>query len=293
MLNKSTWYEKLCGLNLEKERDDRLSSSDRPVSVFFGILTRKFWSLIRLNMLHSILTAPAFLLVTAVVSGFLFPGMGDSADGQIAQRIFIGFLCVSFSVVTVGPFQAGFAYVIRLYATEKNAFILHDYWKAARENLKVSLTVSVIDIVAVIFMMTGYHFYSVMQGTLGGLAVILRILILIIALFYLTMHFYLYPMMVTVDLGVKELYGNAARFAIGFPGPNMLMLLILFAFSFLIFSNTILGIVIAFVIGYSVNGLASGFYALRGIDRYVVRKINPEGIYAPDLGEDPIKILKK
>lgn len=214
------------------------------------------------------------------------------SDSSGAIKIFFGFLTVNLGLVTVGPFEAGFCYVLRLYSYEKNAFILHDYIKAAKDNLKRSVAVSLIDISVIFLMLCGYRFYTVTAGGVG-ISGVFRVLIVLCAVFFTIMHFYLYPMMVTVDLTVKQLYGNALRFAIGKLFPNLVVLILILGFSFLLFMNPLIGTVLAALIGFSFTGLGTTFYAFIGIDRYIIRKINPEGINIPDLGEDPIKILKR
>ena len=95
-----------------------------------------------------------------------------------------------------------------------------------------------------------------------------------LVLLYAMMHLYIYPMMVTLDLNVKQLYGNAWRFAIGKFIPNLLIVALLVGFDVLIFYvSAYFGMIIISIIGYSLTGFFATFYAYPAIDRYIIQKV--------------------
>ena len=80
-----------------------------------------------------------------------------------------------------------------------------------------------IDLAAMLLMYFAYIIYAGMGGVIGNL----RFIILIMGLVYTFMHFYIYPMMVTFELSLKDLYKNALLFALGKLPSNIFILFIL------------------------------------------------------------------
>lgn len=240
---------------------------------FFSILQRKFWALISLNLMQVLFSLPAFA-VSAFFFSYMYKGiMTNAADIDLSYRIFVGFTLIAMQLVTIGPFQAGFVYVLRNYAREENAYVWSDFIKGIKENYKRALAVTVIDLVVVFLVSYVYMFYTTNAAGIGAMSQICQVILIIFAVIYAMIHMYIYPMMVTLDLTVKQLYGNAIRFAVAKFLPNLLILAVIIAFCLLIFINTMLGIFVLLLIGYSLTGFISTFYAYGAIDKYIIQRI--------------------
>ena len=92
---------------------------------------------------------------------------------------------------------------------------------------------------------------------------------------------YLYPMMVTFELNLKQLYKNSFFFAILKLPMNFLMLILSFIVIFgipavLIFINNGITFILAvfwyLFFCFAFNLLMTTFYAYRGLDKYMMKK---------------------
>ncbi len=219
---------------------------------FWDIFGRKFTHFIRVNLIYVLNSIPTFLLVfflTGLVSSAILEvpslqsvlqnlaqqtaeNMGDSnlMTQQLNQMIvmfdlFMRFVLTYLFVVLwgMGPATAGLTYVLRNFAREEHAWIWSDFKDALKSNFKQSAIVFLIDLVVFVLFYVAFAFYLQMSGFLGAM----RYVIVMIAVIYTMMHFYLYPMMVTFQLSLKDLYRNALLFAIGKLPSNLLILTIL------------------------------------------------------------------
>ena len=196
---------------------------------FFEILGRKLWKMAKVNLLYAIAVIPAFVLVFWL-SGYITYAMSSVLGGEdhamvllfdTILRLIVTYL---FAVIWgMGPVTAGLTYIMRNYAREEHAWIWSDFKDNVKSNFKQSAVVFVIDLAAMLLMYFAYVIYAGMGGIIGNL----RFIILIMGLVYTFMHFYIYPMMVTFELSLKDLYKNALLFALGKLPSNIFILFIL------------------------------------------------------------------
>jgi uncharacterized membrane protein YesL len=174
-----------------------------------------------------------------------------------------GTLLLCIPVVTVGPAQAGFTYLLRNYAREEHAFVWWDFKDNALKNMKQSLAICVIDFIATIVMGITINFYSSYMGN-GIISAIASGLVILAFIIFLMMHIYIYPMLVTFKLTVKQLYKNAFVFAVIKFLPNLGILLLC---AVLLFSSIgfypVIGIILYIFITVSLIGFITNFYAYR------------------------------
>lgn len=219
---------------------------------FFDIFFRKFWKFIKINLLYVLVSIPTFALIfflSGIISNSFLSMNGTeemfrSIAEQIAQAsenaggadyqysvlvvtfdLFIR-LIISYLFMTLwgmGPATAGITYILRNFAREEHAWLWSDFKSSFKNNFKQSLIVFVIDIVVFLLLYTAFVVYSQMTGALS----MLKYFIVVIAIIYTIMHFYIYPMMVTFDLKLKDLYRNALIFALGKLPSNLFILVIL------------------------------------------------------------------
>ncbi len=219
---------------------------------FLDIFTRKFNRFVRANLLYAVTLIPTFVLVfflvgivsssvlsTDGIQNFLSSvaeataqEMGDASLAQeFSQQLLVLFdvlarFILSFLFVVLwgaGPATAGMTYVMRNYANEEHAWIFSDFKDAVKENWKQSTAVFGIDILAFLLFYLAIRVYSGMPGFMGVLQYVVWVFIAL----YTMMHFYIYPMMVTFTLPLKDLYRNALLFAVGALPSNVLTLAIL------------------------------------------------------------------
>ncbi len=187
-------------------------------------------------------------------------------------------------MITTGPAQAGFTYILRNYSREEHAFIWGDFKDAAISNLKQSLIVSTINFLVTFLTLLSIRAYWILTdigqipGLLGlaGLAVMFMMLML-----FACMNIYIYPLMVTFELTLKQLYKNSLIFAIIKFIPNMGILLlnafiVFFTFGLIIPFNPLVGFVPYIFLTLSLTGFITNFYAYPKLRKYILSRLDDE-----------------
>lgn len=190
---------------------------------FFDIFFRKFWKLITLNLLY-----------------FLF--------------------CIP--IITIGPATAGMTKVLRNFSQEKHAFIWMDFFEAFKKNFKQSLPIGIINTIFAVGVVLGFNIYSQMAAE-NKFFYIPFVICIAISATVLMMNFYIYLMIITVDLPLMQIIKNSfiltctgiktniftligIALAVGLPiiGSYYISSLFLFLFPVIIFSLT--GLIICY-----------------------------------------------
>ncbi|MBQ2615084.1 MAG: YesL family protein [Clostridia bacterium] len=210
---------------------DPNAPQQKSVPRFFSIFFRKFWHSVRVNLLYTAALIPTYIVVF-LLSGFvtsaffLIPGVGALLQQYETAGawfdILIRLLTTNLFVVLwgMGPATAGITYIMRNFAREEHAWVWSDFKDAVKNNWKQALGVFVIDCIIFTLCMVALIVYSQM----GGFAGALRYVMVMILLVYTMMHFYIYPIMVTFELKLKDIYRNALLFACGKLPSNLLIL---------------------------------------------------------------------
>jgi len=257
-----------------------------PFIVFFEILQRKFWNFVKINLMFMVFNLPA------IAAGMLFfpnifPDAMESPENLLNDTIMkfvllTVMMCVP--MITTGPAQAGLTYILRNYSREEHAFIWGDFKDAAKSNFRQSLIVSTINFFVTFLTLLSIRAYWILidigqiPGTLGliGLAVMFLLLIL-----FACMNIYIYPLMVTFELSLKQLYKNALIFAVIKFLPNIGILLLIAFLVFLSFGliipfNPLIGFIPYIFLTLSLNGFITNFYAYPKLKKYIISRLEEE-----------------
>ena len=195
-------------------------SKDAPVKKpffrFWEVYFRKFFDLIKVNLLFAIPTA------VIVVLSFMFGIFISSVNPNLS---FLGWLPMIF----LSPFVAGLTFVCRNYAREEHAFILSDFWDAVKNNWKQFLANGIICYIFYVLMSISIPFYSA-QLSSNSLLYIPFVVCCIISFLFICAQFYIPVMIITFDLGLKQIYKNALIFAIVGLWRNLMLIAILAVF---------------------------------------------------------------
>jgi uncharacterized membrane protein YesL len=199
-----------------------------------------------------------------------------AAYSDIFIRFLFSSIFICLSLITVGPAQAGFTYLLRNYAREEHAFIWGDFKDAAINNFKQSIIISAIDLFITFLILISIRFYILMSGTSVLMVAGTSLMFLILAIFMM-MHLYIYPMLVTFDLSIKQIYKNAFIFAIIklFPNLGIILLciiLILLTFGAIIPFSPIIGLILYVFITVSLIGLITNFYVYPKLQKFMMKE---------------------
>lgn len=194
---------------------------------FFELYGRKFWELVRINLIY----AGCCILFCVPVLFTIFTG----AFGT--WKFYLSLL----PIILTGPFTAGFTLVLRNFARERPTFLWGDFKDAAKQNRKQALAASAIAVCGFVLLFFLFFFYWQNMAKHPAFFIPLS-LVCMCGLLFLFMHYYVFAIMVTFNLPLKDIYRNAFLFAFLGIGQNLLV--------------TVCGIVILFLTCYTVPILA-------------------------------------
>lgn len=254
-----------------------------PFIVFFEILQRKFWNLVKINIMFIFFNLPALICGMAVML-FFFPNIFPNAfenpemlfnDTMLKFILLTMMMCVP--MVTFGPAQAGFTYIMRNYAREEHAFLWGDFKDTALKNLKQSLISGTVNFFVTFLMIFSIRAYLLIDN--GNLLIVAgtSITAMMFAVFAM-MNMYIYPIMITFDLPLSKIYKNALIFAVIKFLPNLGILLlcafiVLLSFGMIIPFNPLVGFLPYIFLTFSLTGFLTNFYVYPKLKKYMIAKV--------------------
>ncbi len=137
------------------------------------------------------------------------------------------YVLVSLPVVTNGLASAGLTYITRNFAREKHAFLYADFMDTVKKNWKQALVIGLLNLLfgALIFLDIWFFWYG--EGLFGMVGLAVSFFALII---YTFMNYYIYMMMITFKLTIKQLLKNALLLSFVGLKRNLLISVILLLF---------------------------------------------------------------
>lgn len=118
------------------------------------------------------------------------------------------FVIACLPIVTFGPAVAGMTKVARNYSQERNAFVWADFWTTFKKCFKQSFIVGILDLLIVAAAIFGLPIYQAMAEQNSMMYIPMVISISCILLF-LMMNFYIYLMIVSTHLTLKQILKNS------------------------------------------------------------------------------------
>ncbi|MCX7772778.1 MAG: DUF624 domain-containing protein [Clostridia bacterium] len=271
----------------EAAPEEQLEDDRSGLKIFSQVLVRKFWKLISINLMYLLCNLPA-VLVSLVISAYMvqlfLPNIVNTGtQTDILAVLFMSafpimMLLMAIPVVSVGPAQAGLTYLMRCFSYELPVFSWMDFKEKMKENLKQGLAVTFINLFIIVFLIIDLYLYSSLKVGSSILFPIANGLSIVVFAIFLMMCLYLYPMMVSYSLRLKDLYKNAFLFAFAKFIPNLLVLilcglLIIGPLLIVQLTATILSLLIVYVyyllLGFTLPGLVINFFINPTIDKYL------------------------
>jgi uncharacterized membrane protein YesL len=250
--------------------------------IFFEVLARKFWNIIKVNLMYCMFNIPAFIFLlffSMYYLQLLIPiETMENPETDLVSYLFgfaipilLIFLCLP--LIAVGPAQAGMTFILRNYSREEHAFIWSDFIEHAKKNFKQSMIVGVINALVTIVVLMDIYIYRQIQSD-NLLFVAANALIIMAFIIFMMMSMYIYPMMVTFKLTIRQLYKNALLFAIMKFIPNLLILIVCFAIVIAPFYfSPVIGYLLLIFITMAFISYITNFYVYSKIDKYMIQRV--------------------
>lgn len=197
----------------------------KPLPRFFSILQRKFFDLVKLNLLFCVPTAVVALLVYLLNMAIPYP--------------IVDFL----PVILLSPFIGGLTFVTRNYAREEHAFIFSDFMDAIKGNWSAFLINGAIfyAVMAVLSVSIPYYLKAAPSSIMTAIAAGVCLLIGILFLFG---QYYVPVMIVTFDLKIGQIIKNSLIFAVVGLWRNLLITVLLAVLGLLFYFSAIMPLTI-------------------------------------------------
>ena len=195
-------------------------------------IKRNFGGFVLSNLL-CLMSAIPLIAVLFIISG-LFSSLFtvNSSDEiqiifDIILRTFVSIIFISFW--GAGPVTAGITNVMRKYAKGEHVFIFSDFKDGIKQNFRQSFAVLLIDLAESVIIAVVIPLYLNMRNGIFFLAILLGIMFL-----YTLMHFYIYPLMVSYKMKLKDIYYYSLMLSAGHLLPSIAVFAAMAAVNFVI-----------------------------------------------------------
>ena len=216
-------FEKLFGagrFQRAPSRDFRVE--DLPatrVQLFFDALRVRWSAMVGQNLLYLLIWLPAVVwsAINLISMQQMAAAAPEGADLSAAlEQLMFTYLLVLWPLVAItGPATAGASYVSRNWARGEHSFVASDMLEHARKNWKQALFVSGATGALPLVTFLLWRFYAGMAQSVSALFIVPQAIVFAAALVWLLMLEVIYTLMVTYQLTLRQLLGNALRFALG------------------------------------------------------------------------------
>lgn len=284
--------------------------------LFWDTLRTRASALCRLNLMYAVVWLPTMIVllmsfmsgisnlntILSAKDGTLKQAVEESAgqenalnytDEQIAEiaqmnpvdflnsSIFSTLLILIPCIAITGPATAGVAYVTRNWARDEHAFIWSDFKDAVKENWKQALPVSLLTAVMPLLVYMGWRFYGQLAAT-QTFMIVPQVLVVMVAVIWSVCVTYIYPLMVTYTLKMKDLFRNGMLLGVArLPMSVGIRLLhcvpVLLGFLLCYLWNPIYGGLIMFgyylLFGFSLSRFVTASYTNAVFDRFLNSRI--------------------
>lgn len=122
------------------------------------------------------------------------------------------FLLLSLPVITYGLAAVGFTNVTRNLALDTHSFGVSDFFETIKKNWKQALPAGIINTVILVWLIWDLYFFY--NNTTGVFSVIAMAAVLTVLIVFIMMGYYMWTIMITFKLKLKQIYVNSFKFAI-------------------------------------------------------------------------------
>lgn len=175
------------------------------------------------------------------------------------------FCCIP--LFTIGPATAGMTYILREFSEQRPVFLWADFKKNMKKNFKQGFLVWLINVILWFFLiLDGLIFYS----RPSVFSMIMLSLLGIIAIVFAMMQLYLYPLMISYQYTVLELFKNAFLLAMGRIYNNLAILAVIALISWGLYSLAFLSLFLLAFFYFTTISFISVFYANSVLKKYFI-----------------------
>ena len=261
------------GPGIEKDAPKKKS-----VFLFAELVVRKFFPMLKANLLYSLLSIPFFAVALLVIAPmirtvFVAPSLYQG-DAYLTIMLDILFAGLIFNFFGSGPASAAYAYVTRSFTRSEPVWVASDGFDAFKENFKYSILLVVIDIVVIYLALNAIYFYG---ANADAFSVFLRIFITVLFAIYAMAHTFIYQIMVTYECKFREV----VKYSLIMTLAKLPMCILLAAVSIAVWVLLcaylgIVGVILYPIVGLIFTRYPLEFYAARVIEKNIAKTQSKE-----------------
>lgn len=175
------------------------NSTQKGAKLFFEILGVRFWKIIEVNLLYSLFYLP-------ILFAFTFFAY---VNNKTIALILGGIMLLAFLIIW-GPATSGVFKIMKNFAQDKHAFIVSDFVQTFRENFRYASIIGIVDLLLLSSITAGIWVYPALAAQTGSKIMYVFLAIsLSVGITFIMMNFYMFPMLVSTDLSLKNIFKNS------------------------------------------------------------------------------------
>lgn len=243
--------------------------------LFWEMLKLNFLNLIKANLSYALFTIPMWIWIWMhfqVLISFLD---GGAAEGEAIQQFLLYFYIFLLGMIPClaisGLAKPALKYLTRNWARDDHAYPWADFWYAFKQNWKQGLIMGICN--GLLFAMGGFvlYFYYIMSAN-NSIFAVLQVLLVVVCAIYIMMNLYIWPMLVTYDMKLKDVLRNSMIIAIGrLPFSVLYCVITLVPMVICLFFP--IACLYYFVIGYALHSFINASYTNGAFDKYINSRI--------------------
>ncbi len=158
---------------------------------FWEVYARHMWKLIQLNVLYFVFCIPMAAMLILLLSTF---------------NPFYLFLGIP--AIVVGPATAAMTKVARNFSQERATFVFHDFKDSFKKNFRQGIAMGAIDVIFIAGFVVGIPIYKQLAEQNSTMYVPFVLCLACMIIFYM-MHFFIYLMICSTNLTMKQILKNS------------------------------------------------------------------------------------
>lgn len=240
--------------------------------LFFEMLRLNFLNLLKLNLMYFVFWIPFWIWTWLNLE--MLMQYYDSMEAFVQSGYFSVYLIgACLCVAITGPAKAAMKYITRNYARDEHVWLWSDFWSAFKTNWKQGLAMSVLTGVFMFLFFYGLIFYNNMADATGStMYLFLQVLLVVMGAIFMMMNLYAWPMMVTYDLKLSQIYRNSLVLALG-RLPLSVGFGLLTALPLIVAGFWMPALIWYFIIGYALASFVNCSYTNSAFDKYFNSRI--------------------
>ena len=125
------------------------------------------------------------------------------------------YLLFCIPIITIGPATCGFAYVLRKFANNEHAEVFADFFDSFKKNFKQGIIIGILELLFVALLIFDFQFFSNPENIAAIPWFAYAVPLLYIAAgVYISMRFYMYTIIVTFKVNIRQILKNSFLFAV-------------------------------------------------------------------------------